>query len=119
MPKLGLGKAELSLCVISEREMISANRRFFGRAAPTDVIAVSQIEGVKLPQHEFLLGDVLVSIDAARDQAKEQGHSLIRELSILSVHGLLHTLGMDDRTTAERRSMMAKTLKLLNGKSRS
>lgn len=113
MRRLGVGRAELSICVVREREMRAANRRFFGRRGHTDVISISQIEGAALPSRELLLGDVIVSIDAARIQAKEEGHSLLREMSILAVHGLLHNLGMDDRTQAGRCKMMRKTFRLL------
>lgn len=116
--RLKLEHAELSLSVISEREMISANRRFFGKNVPTDVISSSQLEGAPTPMSrraagELLIGDVLVSIAAARAQSRDAGHPLNRELAILAVHGLLHNLGMDDQTPRERRAMMRKTLRIL------
>lgn len=111
--RLDVGDFELSLSIVGARAMRSANRRFFRRDAPTDVIAISQVEGGRMPMPEKLLGDVIVSIDAARTQAAAAGHSLETELSILAVHGILHTLGMDDRTPAERGAMMTKTLRLL------
>lgn len=118
MRRLGVSRAELSVCVVGRRAMRAANRRFFRRDEPTDVIAVSQVEGEKTPQPVPLLGDVIVSLDAARSQASAAGHSVARELSILAVHGLLHTLGMDDSTPARRRAMMDRTMHALGGKGR-
>jgi len=114
MRRLDLADYELSLLVVNDRDMTESNRRFFGKSSPTDVIAISQVEGAPLlVSGERLLGDVIVSWDAARRQAMEFGHSPDRELSILAVHGLLHTIGMDDKTPAQRRSMMARTRRLL------
>lgn len=113
MGRLGLGAAELSLCVVADREMIRANEKFFGRPTPTDVIAISQIEGERLPAPDFLVGDVIVSWDAARRQARRYGHSAFKELEILSLHGLLHTLGMEDETQRGRKAMADKVRRLL------
>ncbi len=110
---LGLADAELSIRIVREKDIVAANRKFFGRADPTDVISISQIEGEPGPSPEKWVGDILVSIDAARDQARQLGHSLERELEVLCVHGLLHNLGMDDRTPRQRRAMMSKTYRLL------
>lgn len=115
MRRLGVGDFELSVSVVGARAMRSANRRFFGKSAATDVISVSQLEnGARKPaMPEKWLGDVIVSFDAAKSQAKEAGHSLQTELAILAVHGLLHNLGMDDQTCSQRNAMMRKTLRLL------
>ena len=119
MRRLGVGRAELSLVVVGERAMRSANRRFFGISGPSDVISISQLDGEPFPaparaaRPEKWLGDVIISFDAARLQAAEEGHSLQTELSILAVHGLLHNLGMDDATPRQRSRMMRKTLRIL------
>lgn len=113
LKRLRLEDAELSVVIVREAGMIAANRRFFGRSEPTDVISISQLDGGTPSAPERLIGDVIVSMDAAREQARRFGHSLQRELDILCVHGLLHNLGMDDRTPSERRAMMARTRRLL------
>lgn len=121
MRRLGVGDFELSVSIVGARAMRSANRRFFGKSTPTDVISISQLENGargarsarKIAMEEKWLGDVIVSFDAAVSQAAEEGHSLQTELSILAVHGLLHNLGMDDQTPRKRRAMMRKTLRIL------
>ncbi|OGH57397.1 MAG: rRNA maturation RNase YbeY [Candidatus Lindowbacteria bacterium RIFCSPLOWO2_12_FULL_62_27] len=116
MRRLGLARAELSLTVVGDADMIAANRRFFGKAGPTDVIAVSQMEGDEMPGGEWLLGDVIVSWDAARRQAARYRHSAADELGLLAVHGLLHTLGMEDRTAKGRRAMSRQARRLIRKK---
>ena len=51
------------------------------------------------------LGDIYISVDKAKEQAEEYGHSLKRELSFLFVHGLLHLLGYDHMTEEDEKVM--------------
>ena len=61
-----------------------------------------------------LLGDIYISIDKAKEQAIEYGHSLLRELSFLSIHGLLHLLGYDHMKKEDEEVMFKKQEDLLN-----
>ncbi len=63
-----------------------------------------------------MLGDIYISIDKAREQALEYGHSLRRELSFLSVHGILHLLGYDHMKKEDEKIMFAKQEEILNAK---
>ena len=63
-----------------------------------------------------MLGDIYISIDKAREQALEYGHSLRRELSFLSVHGILHLLGYDHMKKEDEKVMFAKQEEILNAK---
>ena len=65
-----------------------------------------------------ILGDIYISVDKAKQQSKEYGHSLKRELSFLSVHGLLHLLGYDHMTKEEEKIMFKKQELILDGKQR-
>ena len=82
------------------------NRRYRGEDAPTDVLSFALREDaeefVLPPDASLRLGDVVVSLPAARRQAKEAGHSLERELALLLVHGLLHLLGYDHASDEQR-----------------
>jgi rRNA maturation RNase YbeY len=63
---------------------------------------------------ERLLGDVVISIDTARKQAAERGHSVGAETERLLVHGVLHLIGYDhERSAAEARRMQRKERALL------
>ena len=54
---------------------------------------------------EVLLGDVVISVETAREQARQQGHSIKRESALLLTHGLLHLLGYDHGSEEERERM--------------
>lgn len=67
---------------------------------PTDVLSFPLMEPDDrgkffMPGGRAVLGDVIISVDTARRQADERGHSLQREVQILLVHGILHLLGHD------------------------
>ena len=67
-----------------------------------------------LPEGIRVLGDIYISIDKARQQAEEYGHTLLRELSFLAVHGFYHLLGYDHVTEAEEKVMFAKQEEVLS-----
>ncbi len=102
---LRLERAELSVLLVSDREMRKLNRDYRGRDRPTDVLAFAQREGPG-GAPDGLLGDVVISVDTARRQAAERRLTLGTEGERLLVHGLLHLLGYDhERSAAEARRM--------------
>ncbi|MCR3891142.1 rRNA maturation RNase YbeY, partial [Bacillus paralicheniformis] len=70
-----------------------------------------EIIGADMPP---VLGDIIISADKAREQAEEYGHSLMRELGFLTVHGFLHLLGYDHMTEEEEKEMFTKQKDILN-----
>jgi len=85
------------------------NRQYRGVDRPTDVISFALMES---EEPEILddpagdvLGDLVISLERARAQAEEYGHSYLRELSFLTVHGMLHLLGYDHMEEEERLEM--------------
>jgi len=102
---LRLDRAELSIVLVSDREMRALNRRWCRRDRPTDVLSFAQREGAG-GAPDGLLGDVVISVDTARRQAAERGETLARAADRLLIHGLLHLLGDDhERSVAEARRM--------------
>ncbi len=78
------------LCLVTDdRELRRLNRQFLGHDEPTDVLSFPE------PGPDGFLGEMAISVDRARDQARACGHSLDDEVRILMLHGLLHLLGMD------------------------
>ena len=77
------------------------NREYRNVDHPTDVISFAFLDDEKDKEKilrgkgSVCLGDIYISVDKAKEQAKEYGHPLERELSFLFVHGLLHLLGYD------------------------
>jgi probable rRNA maturation factor len=101
MSLMGQKKAsEVSLLLTGDQEIQKLNSLYRGINAPTDVLAFSLVEGqvnFSLPEgmDEYLLGDIVISIETAQRQARNFGHSLQHEITVLLIHGLLHLLGFD------------------------
>lgn len=60
-----------------------------------------------MPEEESELGDIVINLDRAEEQAREYGHSREREVAYLSVHGFLHILGYDHYDPEEKKAMRA------------
>jgi rRNA maturation RNase YbeY len=110
----GLPDAELSILFVGDRAMRTLNRTWRGKDRTTDVLSFSLREG-KFPSiRPDLLGDIVISVPAAARQAREEGHSLGREIDRLLVHGLVHLLGYDhERGPREALRMRRKERTLL------
>jgi probable rRNA maturation factor len=108
---LKLEAAELSLVLCDDRTMRKLNRQHRGFDRPTDVLAFAMREGMQVagPHAQDLLGDIVISWQTARRQAKQHGCSAASELCLLLAHGLLHLLGFDHITRMQERRMMART----------
>jgi len=99
-------REEVSIALVSDREIRSLNRRWRGQDRPTDVLS--------FPLEEpGALGDVVISIDTARRQAREGGWPLAVELRRLLAHGILHCRGYGHDAPAEARRMAAAERRLL------
>ena len=110
--------AKFNIIIVNNEEIHKINKEYRGIDRPTDVISFAledvSDEGYKLEKRE--LGDIYISIDKAREQAKEYGHSLNRELRFLSVHGLLHLLGYDHMKKEDEKEMFERQELILDGK---
>ncbi|KAF3637966.1 Endoribonuclease YbeY [Capsicum annuum] len=65
------------------------------------------------PRHRLILRDIVISVETTSSQAEERGHSLLDEMHILPVHGLLHLLGFDHEISDEAEAEMEKEEELL------
>ena len=84
------------VCLITDdRELRRLNRGFLGHDYPTDVLSFPSDSGDSL-------GDLAVSIQRARAQARQYGHSTEDEVRVLMLHGVLHLIGYDHETDAGR-----------------
>ena len=112
--------SEVSVTFVSNERIHEINREYRDKDAPTDVISFAMEEigegeieliGVELPR---VLGDIIISIPRAEEQAEEYGHSFIRELGFLSVHGFLHLLGYDHMEKEEEEKMFSRQKEILD-----
>ncbi|AKS38955.1 rRNA maturation factor [Anoxybacillus gonensis] len=106
--------AEVSITFVDNEKIREINRDYRGKDQPTDVISFAleemgeeeiEIVGVDVPP---VLGDIIISVPKAREQAEQYGHSFMRELGFLAVHGFLHLLGYDHETEEEEKEMFTK-----------
>lgn len=107
--RLARRRAELCVVFVGDAEIRRLNRLHLGHDYATDVIAFpsgSPPPGSSGPRSA--LGDIVVSRDTARRQARELGHALRVELLTLAVHGALHLAGYDDLKPAAKRRMFAR-----------
>ena len=91
---------------VNARAYISRFSDYRNVDAPTDVLSFALNEGEEdIPEEETELGDIVINLDRAIQQAKEFGHSTEREVAYLSVHGFLHILGYDHYDPEEKKAM--------------
>ena len=109
------------ILLVSEEEIRALNARERGVDSVTDVLSFPSMEDIRgMPilaeEHgeeldedgNVFLGSVVICEKRAREQAREYGHSFERELWYLAVHGILHCLGHDHMTEADKREMREK-----------
>jgi len=123
--------AEVSLLVTDDEEIRRLNRDYRGVDAATDVLAFPQDTPRRSvssplrvarsgsqasrnePQPPCLLGDVVVSAETARRQARARRHSLHQEMQLLVIHGILHLTGWRDDADEEKRRMLRRAREIL------
>jgi probable rRNA maturation factor len=98
--ELRLRGREVSVCMVSDRDIARMNRQFRGESKPTDVLSFPATPNGKahLPANARMksyLGDIAISPETARRNAKRLGRSLSAELRVLILHGALHLMGYD------------------------
>lgn len=107
----GSEEAEVSLMLVDNPRIHELNRDYRGVDRPTDVLSFALKDETDEPDSEFedeMLGDIIISVERAREQAEEYGHSFEREIVYLAVHGTLHLLGYDHEEENEKLEMRAK-----------
>jgi len=90
----------IAVWLISDRRISRLHLQFFGESSPTDVIT-------------FHHGEIFISVETARRNAREFGNSLMSEIKLTIVHALLHLHGFDDQTPADLRRMKNTQEKIL------
>ncbi len=115
---------EVSLLITDDSSIQELNKSFRAIDRPTDVLSFPSISyphgktagdlgGVSkscyIPEHRtWFIGDLAISVDRAKAQACEYGHSFLREIGFLLVHGMLHLLGYDHVEEEDRQRMRQK-----------
>ena len=104
----------LSVYIIDDSEIKRLNRQYRHLDLPTDVLAFSMREGCRLRGEEGILGDVVISAETAaraalhhslRSGAGQAQRKIQDEMNLYLVHGILHLVGYDDKSSSERKKM--------------
>ena len=116
-----VGQAEVSITFVDNDAIQEINREYRNKDMPTDVISFALEETVDdepvilgLEEETRMLGDIIISVPRAIEQANDYGHSFERELGFLAVHGFLHLLGYDHMTEEEEKVMFSKQEAILH-----
>ena len=95
-----------NIIIVDNEEIHKLNKSYRGIDRPTDVISFAlEDDDTFIKMDIRILGDIYISIDKARSQALEYGHSLLRELCFLTVHGILHLLVYDHMKEEDEKVM--------------
>ena len=115
------GDFEISLTFVDDEEIQNLNRDYRQKDAPTDVLSFPMLEIEDFDNLEdfaqfgpILLGDIIISMPTAKNQAKEYGHSIKREIAFLLCHSMLHLLGYDHIDEDERVQMEKMQNEIMN-----
>lgn len=117
-------EVEVSVSFVDNEEMRSLNREYRGIDSTTDVLSFPMMEfsdeefeedeeDAEYIEEELPLGDIVISMEKAKEQAQEYGHSFEREFAFLLVHGMLHLLGYDHENEEDEKTMFEKQENIL------
>lgn len=105
----GVMDAEVSVTLTDDAHIHVLNRDYRSVDRPTDVLSFALTESeepaILDAPYGVVLGDLVISLERVAAQAEEYGHSVLRELSFLTVHGMLHLLGYDHIEEEDRVEM--------------
>lgn len=111
--------SELSVTFVNNDEIQQINSEYRGKDAPTDVISFAMEElgegemAIIIEDAPRMLGDIVISVERAKEQAADYGHSEERELGFLAIHGFLHLLGYDHMEADDEKVMTQKQESIL------
>ena len=126
-------EVELNVILTSDEEIALINRDYRDIYRPTDVLSFPMVDYVSPGDFscldtyeeedyfnpetgELMLGDIMISVDRAQEQAEKYGHSITRELAFLVAHSMLHLCGYDHMEEDERLDMERRQREILESR---
>ncbi|WP_419865572.1 rRNA maturation RNase YbeY [Fictibacillus phosphorivorans] len=113
------GQSEVSVTLVTKERIQEINSEYRQKDSVTDVISFA-MEELGEDETEIIggeetrfLGDIIICLDVAKEQAEEYGHSLDREMGFLAVHGFLHLLGYDHMNEEDEKRMFGRQEEIL------
>lgn len=112
--KLNIENSIFDIIFISDEEMHKLNKEYRGIDRTTDVLSFALNDNKHIDAILNSLGDIFISIPKMISQAESYGHSEKRELSFLTLHGILHLLGYDHMNESDEKIMFGLQKEILN-----
>ena len=95
-----------NIIIVDEEKIKYLNKNYRNKDSVTDVISFAlEDDNTFIKTDMRILGDIYICLKRAQDQSIEYGHSFLREISFLTIHGLLHLLGYDHMNSEEEKIM--------------
>ena len=109
-----LDNVEFNIIFVDSNKIHEINKEYRGIDRVTDVISFALEDDLEIKLDHRVLGDIYICVERAHEQALEYGHSFLREISFLMIHGLLHLLGYDHMEPEDEKVMFGKQEDILN-----
>jgi len=106
------GDYEISISFVDNEQIRELNRDYRGIDEETDVLSFPLDDSINR-EGPTLLGDIIISLEKAKEQSDDYGHSLEREIAYLAVHSMLHLLGYDHMEEDERLAMRSREKEIM------
>ena len=115
LKKQNINNAIFNIIIVDESTIHEINKIYRDKDSVTDVISFALEDDKTFIKTDYrILGDIYICLAKAKSQASEYGHSLLRELSFLTIHGLLHLLGYDHMNEEDEKVMFKLQEMILN-----
>jgi len=101
-------ESEVSIVLVDNSYIRELNLTYRGYDSPTDVLSFCLSDGLTGQENDQILGDVVISMEKAKEQAREYGQTLEREVAFLALHGILHLIGYNHDTLESEAEMKEK-----------
>lgn len=113
--KLSVSNPIFNIVIVDNNKIREINKEYRKKDKVTDVISFAFEDNKDIEYESFrFLGEIYISLEKAKEQAKEYGHSEQREICYLIVHGLLHLLGYDHINKTDKEKMRSLEEEILN-----
>jgi len=106
-------KSIITIVFVDNKTIQALNRKYLKHNFPTDVLAFN-LSSSKIRQKLAITGDIIVNVELAKKNAQIYSNSLIKEVALYMIHGMLHLLGLDDHKTTDKKRMERRQKKLLH-----
>ncbi|PKN70701.1 MAG: rRNA maturation RNase YbeY [Deltaproteobacteria bacterium HGW-Deltaproteobacteria-12] len=101
---LSCADKEISLCFVDDNTIKQLNKQYRHKNKPTNVLSFSLQEGEFGSINPDILGDIVISVDTAKEDAIKKSVSIEREFNFLIIHGLLHLLGYNHENSPKEKA---------------